>query len=528
MTDVGIRQSVHALQQEYDNGNKQPLSDVVRAWQGIQDLPPSDPRSFFVLGGFHGEPFLLRDEVDKLSDTDIYAYWGGYCNHGNVLFPTWHRVYVRKLEEALQSIVPGVMMPFWDETDEATLTDGVPHVLTDETFVLDDGEEIPNPLKSFVLPEEIFDGYWGDNENGAHSPYYKPQGYETVRYPLSGLVGSPEAKAKTEAHNANYPDPLKNVEMLNSNVKAWLYGGDPTPKQPDPTGTGLYALYAACLRAPNYTVFSNTTSMESWNNAGHPHGVALEDPHNDIHLAVGGFDLPLPQFGGPASTTGQVVGANGDMGENNTAAIDPIFFFHHANVDRMFWLWQQQNPDKSVEIIKGYAGSNSDDSQGPTPGIAPGTALTMDSPLAPFEKADGSNYTSNDCTDVEALGYTYGPGSLQERIPAPDSPAQSEKVLVVRGLNRGALRGSWMVSAIAHITRPDGSHDDRYLGHHSVLSRWNVEGCQNCQTHLDVVSRFSLSMLTDDEIERATFSAQVSHRGLEVPEEFAMQYSVEG
>ena len=276
---------------------------------------------------------------------------------------------------------------------------------------------------------------------------------------------------------------------------------------------------------------------------------------DDVHLAVGGFDLPLPQFGGPGSTTGQVAGANGDMGENNTAALDPIFFFHHANIDRMFWLWQQQNPDEKVEIIKGYAGSNSDDSQGPTPGIAPGTALTMDSPLAPFKKADGSSYTSKDCIDVEAMGYTYGPGSLEERAPASDdetsgvienvwddvvgrvsrllgsddeSVGGSKKVLVVRGLNRGLLPGSFVVSAVARITRSDGSEDDRYLGHHSVLSRWNVEGCKNCQAHLDIVSRFPLSMLTDDEVDGATFSANVSHRGVEVPDHDALEYSVEG
>ncbi|WP_080410190.1 tyrosinase family protein [Burkholderia ubonensis] len=36
----------------------------------------------------------------------IVLLLGGYCDHGNVLLPTWHRVYPLKLEEALQSI-PG-------------------------------------------------------------------------------------------------------------------------------------------------------------------------------------------------------------------------------------------------------------------------------------------------------------------------------------------------------------------------------------------------------------------------------------
>ena len=52
-----------------------------------------------MLGGYHGEPF-------RGAGWGSSPYWGGYCNHGNVLFPTWHRVYVLKLEEALQSM-PG-------------------------------------------------------------------------------------------------------------------------------------------------------------------------------------------------------------------------------------------------------------------------------------------------------------------------------------------------------------------------------------------------------------------------------------
>jgi tyrosinase len=48
-----------------------------------------------------------------------------------------------------------------------------------------------------------------------------------------------------------------------------------------------------------------------------------ETPHNDVHDLVGGI-----------------------MGNPDTAALDPIFWLHHANIDRLWWLWQQshQNP----------------------------------------------------------------------------------------------------------------------------------------------------------------------------------------
>ena len=57
MVALRIRRSITELQDEYTKGNKKPLEDVMRAWKGIKELPPDDPRSFFKLGGYHGEPF---------------------------------------------------------------------------------------------------------------------------------------------------------------------------------------------------------------------------------------------------------------------------------------------------------------------------------------------------------------------------------------------------------------------------------------------------------------------------------------
>ena len=133
------------------------------------------------------------------------------------------------------------------------------------------------------------------------------------------------------------------------------------------------------------------------------------------------------------------------MGENNTAAMDPIFFFHHCNVDRMFWLWQKQNgfTDK-LEIIPSYYGTSSSDLQGPTPGIAPGTPLGLDTPLNPFLKDEfGTIYTSRDCINIEEqLGYTYAPGSLEEAPEqmTPDSGFSTKK-LTVRGIDRALISG---------------------------------------------------------------------------------------
>jgi tyrosinase len=474
-----VRPSLSQLQDDYDKGVKKPLEDLMRAWKAIKELPPDNPKSFFMLGGFHGEPF-------RGGGWGSSAYWGGYCNHGNVLFPTWHRVYLVKLEEALQSI-PGcddVMMPYWDETSPESLANGIPKALTQKEFELD-GQKIPNPLRSFVFNKNIKDNVNGDDPN-----YSKPLGYETVRYPLSGLVGTDQDRAATKAHNDQYPDDDKNVTLLNDNVIAWLTSFIIVKGQKIPTD--VEAKYKACLDAPNFTVFSNTTSAAQWNSdlaAGIVPIVPLESPHNSIHLAVGGCEVP-------GYNRSPIEGANGDMGENDTAGLDPIFFFHHCFVDRVFWLWQKKHGfTDRLEIIAQYPGTNSIDNQGPTPGTAPNSWLTLESPLDPFKRTEGGKertYTSLDCINIEKqLGFTYGPGSLEDHAaPMALQAGHSAKVVLVSGINRARIRGSFMVSVYATI---DGERVR--LGTEAVLSRWSVEGCANCQTHLETKAFFSLQGL---------------------------------
>lgn len=496
-----IRRSISELQAAYEKGDKKPLEDLMRAWKGVKELPYDDPRSFFMLGGYHGEPFRGPGTTDS-------AYWGGYCNHGNVLFPTWHRVYLYALEQALQSIegCQDVMLPYWDETDEDSLKNGIPWALTAENFELD-GVSIPNPLRSFVFPVAIVDNVSGDN-----GLYSKPQGYETVRYPLSGLVGTPEAQQQTAEHNSQYPDYNQNVATLNSNVVNWLVNPYYVNSDGQKIAAGVLELYKNCLRAPNYTVFSNTTSAAEWNkNATTPAELVtpLESPHNDIHLSVGGFDVPGQ---GNASA---IAGANGDMGENDTAGLDPIFFFHHCNVDRVFWLWQKQNGHTdALDIIPFYPGTNSTDSQGPTPGFPPNTILDLDSPLYPFTKIENGKkvtYTSNDCINIEKqLGFTYSKGSLEEQQQEQlklSAENGSSKIVHISGINRAQVKGSFVVAAFANI---NGKKE--LIGYQTVLSRWNVRRCANCQTHIEVKASFGLNRFADAAVNDASFHVEFQTR----------------
>lgn len=366
------------------------MDDLIWAFHTIQQLDPNDHKSFFKIAGFHGEPFRGAGYSNA-------QWWGGYCNHGNILFPTWHRAYVLRLEKALQSVVPQVMMPYWDQlaTSAAGEPRGIPLIFLQPKYLWrtdrhgNPGDHIPNPLHSYKFQRRVTDtrGSFPDAD------YSKPIGYQTVRFPYSGLVGQSDDSAATDSHNRfmdqlNSTRPGTTDELLNTNVKTWLTSPVYTTSNGLPIEASTRDHYVKSLRAPNYTVYSNTTSAACWNEE---HGDELgfevihpiESPHNAIHLAVGGVQIP-------SQDASFIPGANGDMGENETASFDPIFFFHHCFIDKMFWWWQtlHERTRDLGDIIDGYPGTNSVDAQGPTPGIAGGVWLTLDTALAPFTRED--------------------------------------------------------------------------------------------------------------------------------------------
>ena len=81
------------------------------------------------------------------------------------------------------------------------------------------------------------------------------------------------------------------------------------------------------------------------------------------------------------------------------SAFDPIFWLHHANVDRLIAIWQALNPNSFNINQKNNAGTYS---------IAAGTVETASTTLPPFHiKADGSRFTSNTARYTKTFGYTY-------------------------------------------------------------------------------------------------------------------------
>ena len=165
----------------------------------------------------------------------------------------------------------------------------------------------------------------------------------------------------------------------------------------------------------------------------------------------------------------------------------------------------------ALSLIENYPGTNSVDSQGPTPGVAGGTWLTLDSPLYPFKSPFKPTAwaTSNEVTNILKLGYSYE--NVTKTSPMMDAAPVKPAPVVARlsGVNKADVRGSFMVGVFGTI-----AGKEQLLGMESILSRWHIDGCGACQVHSNVKVHLPLHGVTHDDVDNAdtNFYAKVITR----------------
>lgn len=116
----------------------------------------------------------------------------------------------------------------------------------------------------------------------------------------------------------------------------------------------------------------------------------VESPHDTIHVLVGGLNPDRS----PA----------GDMSDPAVAAFDPIFFLHHANVDRWLATWQARHSGWVVahfEVARGEMAGTMIQNPG-----APIDAATKLTPFHRRERGVWKNWTSKEVKNTADLGYT--------------------------------------------------------------------------------------------------------------------------
>lgn len=197
---------------------------------------------------------------------------------------------------------------------------------------------------------------------------------------------------------------------------------NPTRRPPDAPAPGSSAAWAdatICLLRPHYANEDDTAFVSFG-------GGVLNDPTNaaDFHGGAGETGALDAQPHGTVHTH-----VNGTMGAFETAGLDPVFWMHHCNVDR---LWETYAHD----LKHGYPFSNGS-------GVGTRERRSWTTQRFRFIQPSGSirTWTAPQVLDIGALGYAY------DTTAAPPLPAVAPTV-------PGSEIGPFGIAAEGHPAEP--------------------------------------------------------------------------
>ncbi|KAI9690843.1 MAG: hypothetical protein M1822_008462 [Bathelium mastoideum] len=405
-----------------DSDNNIQVSLFIRALQKMYDTSMDSPLSFFQIASIHGYPGdfewnhggdpPFRDYDD---DTNHYIY----CTHNSPLFPTWHRPYMLLFEQRLHELmlevvdemtfpVPAEKQKWVNEANEWRLpywdwglleSKGIPAIFKTRTIKLrqprnTDGSAAP-PLES-VNPLSC---YQVRDPTGALLPMGKlPRPYTVPDHTFEDEHGTlPWAQCAGTSRWGIRRTPVPNDQV--GGVNNWNETNKAIKKHKfyhdlkDKTGIQKHTVSELVYRlldpgnVPTWKAFSTTlyqkTDPDTWTDYAN-----IEYIHNNLHNFIGGPNLK----------TGL-----GHMSDVPVAAFDPVFFFHHCNIDHQFATWQALNPfdiNNPSENPDRWFNPNDPDFQ----------KVNGTTKLAPFHHKTGDEWKfwdSNDSYSTAALGYEY-------------------------------------------------------------------------------------------------------------------------
>lgn len=394
----------------------------IQALQRVQDTPRDDPTSYYQIAGIHGYPVGVWDGVDG---TGVPA---GYCMHNSVLFPVWHRPYLALLEQVVwqhaQSIAIqyptqlrdqyvaaawSLRLPYWDWTIH-----NLPPVVSSPIIVIDlpDGTHtVRNPLYTYVFPLNMTTSrVFPDRFEIANLQ-------NSVRH-YSMKTRQDNEEATVQTLQASSAQRLNDVYHLLTSTTDW---------------TTFSAYYIGLQQNPT---------------------VNIERIHNTIHSNVGGVDT-----------------TSGHMAITSMSAFDPIFWLHHANVDRLVAIWQVLNPDSYVEPTLAQWGTFT---------LSANTTVDGDTALTPFRANEmGDMWTPRTIRDTATFGYTYPEvvdwvvlpsdmkTTVQRSINALYSPSVSSRNYTSQSLRKRRLE---VAQALSNVD----SETALQLGCNNVNIEWTI------------------------------------------------------
>jgi tyrosinase len=154
--------------------------------------------------------------------------------------------------------------------------------------------------------------------------------------------------------------------------------------------------------------------------SGGPHGGVESQPHDAVHSLVGGGTDQSP----------------GLMSDPDIAGLDPIFYLHHCNIDRLWEVWNKNSPSHTDPTVAKWV-------KGPASTGERGFAM-------PMPGGRSWTYVPSDTTSTETLGYVYDdvsspvqPQIATRRQRLGMAPAQPRTAAMAEHVEKlGASQGS--------------------------------------------------------------------------------------
>ncbi|KAK8084996.1 tyrosinase 2 [Apiospora hydei] len=260
----------------------------------MQNASESDPLSYFQIAGIHGRPFIPWNGVENTTA----APFNGFCPHGNTPFTAWHRPFMALYEQTLGDHVQVLASQYNDSSSAA-------YKAAAESF----RAPFWDWAADYRLPASVMEQLI--TVNGPHGTVDIPNPLYSYRWQQFPLSSDP-----------NY---------FPEDGRTDCYGWNETKRQPDSNGKDQYNIVngnlagIAGLKDAVYRVFTAAKAYETMAST-EDQGPSFENLHNDVHQAI--------------STI---------MAWSDYSAFDPIFFLHHANVDRLFAMWQAINYNNTYQ-----------------------------------------------------------------------------------------------------------------------------------------------------------------------------------
>jgi tyrosinase len=357
-------------------GGKKALASYARAIGKMLALPPDHPQNW------------LRNAFIHFMD----------CPHGNWWFYVWHRGYLGYFEETIRNLSgdPTFAIPYWDWTAQkqpeipAAMFDGVltPRDAAFEPFTGDLGR-----FTAYIQP--ALKAYW-DKLSAAQREQLNHRGYTEFDLLWNDVNGYSPKADNAVAGNLAY--------AVTCNAR-YLTRQNPKLDAKTSYDVSPFVIYAGLLP----TEFNSSEGALSFTSVKTPsHNTAppgpnvfstLEGlPHNKVHNYIGGV--------GPLD-----FGPYGNMA-NNLSPIDPVFFLHHSNMDRLWDIWTRKQQHQNL------------------PWLPKGDDLkTLASEPFLFYVDGKGQYVgeshAGDYFDMARFGYAYEPGFGEDVINPPHLTAQA-------------------------------------------------------------------------------------------------------